>query len=169
MRLSSSHAAPSPGRARSSSSAVRCGSRTLPFTVVEPEKVRELLRKATFEPNPQKYVPYALLRDQQGRYYLVERGFHPSEERSFRVSIGPKGSLQQQKMTDVVSDSEGEIFATKKGELRLVLDRAAPSTWIENKKKLELRPVPVDENLPLIYNELGVYTGARLGTPCDDQ
>jgi len=29
--------------------------------------------------------------------------------------------------------------------------------------------VPVEENLPLIYNELGVYTGARLGTPCDDQ
>jgi hypothetical protein len=150
--------------------AVRCGSRTIPFTWVESEKAQALVQKAKFEPNPQKYVPYALLRDQQGRYYLVERGFQPSEERSFRVSIGPKGNLQPQKMTDIVSDSEGEIFSTKKGELRLVLDKAAPSTWIENnKKKLELRSVPVSENLPLIYNELGVYSGARLGTPCDDQ
>ncbi|HEX8825645.1 MAG TPA: hypothetical protein VF794_37395, partial [Archangium sp.] len=150
--------------------AVRCGERTIPFTLVESEQAQEMVRKATFEPNPQKYVPYALLRDQQGRYYLVERGFLPAEERNFRVSIGPKGSLQPQKMTDIVSDSEGEIFSTKKGELRLVLDKAAPSTWIENnQKKLELRAVPVSENLPLIYNELGVYTGARLGTPCDDQ
>ncbi len=148
---------------------VRCGDRTIPFTLLESEKAQELVQKATIEPNPQKYVPYALLRDQQGRYYLVERGFQPGQERSFRVFIGPKGNLQLQKMTDIISDSEGEIFATRKGELRLVLDRAAPSTWLENKKKIELRPVPVDENLPLIYNELGVYTGARLGTPCDDQ
>ena len=149
--------------------AVRCGTRTIPFTWVDAEKAEALVRQAKFEPNPQKYVPYALLRDQQGRYYLVERGFQPAEQRNFRVSIGPKGSLQPQKMTDIVSDSEGEIFSTKKGELRLVLDKAAPSTWIENSKKLELRTVPVSENLPLIYNELGVYTGARLGTPCDDQ
>ncbi len=150
--------------------AVRCGERTIPFTLVESEQAQELVRKATFEPNPQKYVPHALLRDQLGRYYLVERGFQPSEERNFRVSIGPKGQLQQQKMTDIVADSEGEIFSTEKGELRLVLDKEAPSTWIENnKKKIELRAVPVAENLPLIYNELGVYTGDRLGTPCDDQ
>ncbi|WP_233166321.1 hypothetical protein [Archangium sp. Cb G35] len=149
--------------------AVRCGDRTIPFTLLESEKAQELVAKATIEPNPQQYVPYALLRDQQGRYYLVERGFQPGQERSFRVYIGPKGNLQQQKMTDIVSDSEGEIFATKKGELRLVLDKAASSTWLEKKKKTELRPVPVEENLPLIYNELGVYTGARLGTPCDDQ
>jgi hypothetical protein len=50
-----------------------------------------------------------------------------------------------------------------------VVDREAPSTWIEKQKKTELRTVPISENLPLIYNELGVYTGVRLGTPCDDQ
>jgi hypothetical protein len=150
--------------------AVRCGERTIPFTLVESEQAQEMVRKATFEPNPQKYVPYALLRDQLGRYYLVERGFHPSEQRNFRVSIGLKGQLQPQKMKDIVSDSKGEIFSTKKGELRLVLDNETSSTWIENNKKgIELRPVPVAENYALIYNELGVYTGDRLGTPCDDQ
>jgi hypothetical protein len=151
------------------SCAVRCGERTLGFSLLESEQARELVRKATFGPNPRKYVPHALLRDSTGRYFLVERGFHPGEEKNFRVSIGPKGSLKPQKMVDLVSDSEGEIFSTKKGELRLVVDRQAPATWMEKGKQTELRTVPVSENLPLIYNELGVYTGARLGTPCDDQ
>jgi hypothetical protein len=148
--------------------AVRCGARTVPFKLLAREESLALLQKATFGPNPQKYVPYALLRDSKGRYYLVDRGFRKEDERRFRVFIGLKGDMKQQQMVDLVSDSEGEIFSTKKGELRLVVDRAAPSLWIENSKKLELRPVPVQENLPLIYNDLGVYTGERLGTPCDD-
>ncbi|WNG50193.1 hypothetical protein F0U60_43245 [Archangium minus] len=151
------------------SCAVRCGERTIPFSFVEPEKAQELLQSASFTENPQKFVPYALLRDSKGIYYLVERGFRPEEENRFRVSIGPKGSLKQQQMINLVSDSEGQIFSTKKGDLRLVVDEKKPSIWIEKKKKLELRAVPVHENLPLIYNELGPYTGVRLGTPCDDQ
>ena len=51
-----------------------------------------------------------------------------------------------------------------------MLDRQLTPMWIDTAKKaVELCAVPVSENLPLIYNELGVYTGARLGTPCDDQ
>jgi hypothetical protein len=150
--------------------AVRCGERTIDFKLVKPEKATGLLKGAKYERNPQKYVPFALLRDTEGTYYLVERGFHPEDEKSFRVHVGPKGGLKRQEMKDVVSDSEGQIFSTKKGELRLVVDRAQPPMWIEGtKKKVELRVVPVSENLPLIYNELGVYAGARLGTPCDDQ
>jgi hypothetical protein len=150
--------------------AVRCGERTVDFQQVEPEKAVAVLKGAKYERNPQKYVPFALLRDTQGLYYLVERGFHPEDEKSFRVHMGPKGSLKRQEMKDIVSDSEGQIFSTKKGELRLVVDRAQTPVWIEgSKKKVELRVVPVTENLPLIYNELGVYTGARLGNPCDDQ
>ena len=100
----------------------------------------------------------------------MERGFHPEDEKSFRVHVGPKGGLKLQQMKDIISDSEGQIFSTKKGELRLVVDKGQSPVWIEGaKKKVELRPVPVTENLPLIYNELGVYTGARLGNPCDDQ
>jgi hypothetical protein len=149
---------------------VRCGTRDTSFKVLEFDKARELLRQATYEPSPQKYAPYALLRDPKGTYYLVDRGFHPSEQKSFRVFIGPRGDLKQQQMVNVISDSKGEIFSTKKGDLQLLLDREQPSMWIVNKKKkTELRPVPIAENLALIYNELGVYAGVRLGTPCDDQ
>jgi hypothetical protein len=149
---------------------VRCGERTVPFQWMEQEKAAPVLKGAKYERNPQKYVPFALLRDTEGVYYLVERGFQPEDEKSFRVHVGPKGSLKLQQMKDIVSDSEGQIFSTKKGELRLVVDKGQSPVWIEGaKKKVELRPVPVTENLPLIYNELGVYTGARLGNPCDDQ
>jgi hypothetical protein len=33
---------------------------------------------------------------------------------------------------------------------------------------MKLKEVPVPANRQLIYNDLGVYTTIRLGTPCDD-
>lgn len=155
---------------KENSCALRCGEKKIPLTLVDGGEAAELLRKATYQPNPQKYAPHALLRDTKGNYYFVDRGFHEADQKSYRVFIGQRGALKQQKMTNVVSDSKGEIFSTKKGELRLVLDEEKSSMWIENTKKaFELRAVPVGENLPLIYNDLGVYEGVRLGTPCDDQ
>lgn len=149
---------------------MRCGEKNIPLTVVETAQGADLLRKASYAPNPQEFAPYALLRDTKGNYYFVDKGIKTPEQKNYRVFIGPRGGLKAQKMTNVISDSEGEIFSTKKGDLRLVLDKAKTSVWIENKKKsLELRQVPVEENLPLIYNDLGVYEGIRLGTPCDDQ
>ncbi|MBN8467804.1 hypothetical protein JYJ95_14885 [Corallococcus exiguus] len=150
--------------------ALRCGERKVALEMVPGAQARELLRKATYVPNPQKFVPHALLRDSEGTYYYVDKGSSAAESRNFRVFIGPRGDLKPQKMTNVVADSEGEIFTTKKGQLRLVIDRAQKPIWIEKaRKEVELRNVPVEQNLPLIYNELGVYTGIRLGTPCDDQ
>ena len=69
-------------------------------------------------------------------------------------------------MTNVVSDSEGDIFATKSGELRLVLDRKE-SAWVKGKQRTALELLPLEDNVQLIYSELGVYAGEPLGTPCD--
>ena len=71
------------------------------------------------------------------------------------------------KMTNVVSDSQGDIFTTKKGELRLVLDRDHPS-WFAGKNETALLNLPLEDNRIMIYTDLGVYAGQRLGTPCDD-
>ena len=76
-------------------------------------------------------------------------------------------TLKLLKMTNVVSDSQGDIFTTKKGELRLVLDRKKPS-WFTGKAETELISLPLEENRIMIYTDLGVYAGQRLGTPCDD-
>lgn len=147
---------------------LRCGERTTTLQILDAEKTKAMLLAAKVEPTPQEYVPHALLRDDAGRYFYVDKGFWPDQAKNFRVFVGQKGSLKPQKMINVVADSEGEIFSTKGGELRMVIDRTAPPQWIQGGKKTTLRDVPVEQNLPLIYNELGVYTGIRLGTPCDD-
>jgi len=147
---------------------VHCGPRTTVLPMLSPEDAKALLLAATFERSPQEYQPHALLRDSTGRYYYVDQGMWPENEKAFRLFAGPKGNLKLQAMTDIVSDSEGQIFSTKDGQLRLLVDHSKSSQWIQRGKSVELRDVPVEKNMPLIYNELGVYTGLRRGTPCDD-
>jgi hypothetical protein len=84
----------------------------------------------------------------------------------FRLYSGPRGSMKPLKMVNVVSDSEGDIFSTKSGELRLVLDKKE-SAWVQKGKRQPLKSLPVEDNVALIYADLGVYTGQPLGTPCD--
>lgn len=146
---------------------VSCGSHTVPMTLVDAATAKPLLDKATFEPSPRQWSAYALGRDQTGTYYYVDHGRTPETTKRFRLFIGPKGNMKQQKMTNVVSDSEGDIFATKTGSMRLILDKKE-SSWTALKKTTPLRIIPVEDNLGMIYNELGVYEGERLGTPCDD-
>ena len=143
-----------------------CGDRSLPQQTLVADKVKELVRKSTFATSPMKFQPYKLLRDDKGTYYLVERGIG-ADNKSFRIFTGQRGQVKPQKMLNVVTDSQGEIFSTQGGDLRLVVDREE-AFWVVKSKRQKLRAVPVGENLPFIYNELGVYTGARLGTPCDD-
>ena len=79
---------------------------------------------------------------------------------------------------DYITNTEGEIFATRSGSLRYVTDRKNPPTWIVGSKKTTLTVVPIESvddktgepinNYQLIYNELGVYLGEKLGNPCDD-
>ncbi len=76
-------------------------------------------------------------------------------------------------LVNIVSDSEGDIFASKRGRLRLIFthggrDRQRTWEWISGKKRRSLTDVPVLRNIMLIYRDLGVYDGKRLGTPCDD-
>ena len=114
-----------------------------------------------------KHQAYALARDNTGKYYYVDRVREPEGNKNFRLFAGPKGAMKLQKMTNVVSDSEGDIFATKTGELRLILDKHE-SLWMQDKKKTKLVFLGPTDNHIMIYTDLGVYTGEPLGTPCDD-
>ena len=92
----------------------------------------------------------------------------PEDTKNFRLCAGIKGAMKLQKMTNVVSDSEGDIFSTKTGSLRLVLDKHE-TIWVQSEKKTKLVFLdPVEDNHVMIYTDLGVYTGEPLGTPCDD-
>ena len=82
--------------------------------------------------------------------------------------------MKRMPMTNIVRDSEGDVFSTRTGSLRLVLGgkqtRGTPdrksASWFRGRHHTELTVVPIHSNLQVIYADLGVYAGP-LGTPCD--
>jgi hypothetical protein len=146
---------------------VQCGERATEFKPLEADEQAKVLAAASFFKPLWSQRAYALARDNKGNYYYVDRLREPENNKTFRLFAGTRGNLKLLKMTNVVSDSQGDIFTTKKGELRLVLDRKKPS-WFAGKAETELISLPLEENRIMIYTDLGVYTGQRLGTPCDD-
>ena len=154
---------------------LQCDDRLTKLTQVPDAEAKTLLAAASFWKPRWKYRAYALARDDSGRYYYVDVPREPSDSKAFRLFAGKKNELTPLKMTNVVSDSKGDIFATKSGELRLVIPREGEGggdervpVWIQGKKKTSLTWVPIEDNGKLVYSELGVYTGQPLGTPCDD-
>ncbi len=152
--------------------AVTCGTRTSKVKMMTGEAAMSVARDMNIEPDPLPFAPHALARDRRGTYYYVERGTKKGQERLFRLHVGKLGSLKLQKMRDIVSDSGGEIFSSRAGDLRLVIDRddeeKSKATWIAGKRPRRLKMISIHKNLDLIYNKLGIYTGKPLGNPCDD-
>jgi len=142
-----------------------CGERKTLFHPTEEQAAQALLAAATFKPARWTRRAYALARDESGTYYYVDRA-RAEEVLDFRLWAGQRGQLKPLHMTNVVSDSEGDIFATRSGELRLVLDKKQ-SLWVKGKEKTPLKLLPLEDNVRLIYSDLGVYAGEPLGTPCD--
>jgi hypothetical protein len=143
-----------------------CGTRETKLELLTGAAKSAILDGASYVPSPMQREPYALARDKAGNYYYVDHGVTEETARDFRLYKGPRGKLRPLAMKDVVSDSEGEIFASTSGKLRLVLGRQS-AEWIAD-RTAPLLLLPLQENYGLIYNELGVYLTAKLGVPCDD-
>lgn len=143
-----------------------CGKDEFAITRVADAEARKILAKATFRPPLWKRQAHALSRDDRGTYYYVDKIRDELGGKGYRLFAGPKGAMKELPLVNIVSDSEGEIFASKRGELRFVLE-PKKATWIKGTRKTELTPVPVEDNVAMIYGELGVYEGS-LGTPCDE-
>ena len=146
---------------------VQCDERKTDLTALDKAEAAKILDSAKFMKTRWKRKAYALARDNSGTYYYVDRMREPEDSKDFRIFRGPKGGLKPLKMTNVVSDTEGDIFVTKAGKLRLVLSKGE-HVWLEGKKQVKLTPLDPSDNHVLIYSELGVYEGQPLGTPCDD-
>lgn len=144
---------------------LECGERKTAFNPTETEKAKAILASAKFQAPRWTRRAYALARDESGTYYYVDRA-RDDDIKDFRLWAGPRGQLKPLQMTNIVSDSEGDVFATRSGELRLVLDKQQ-SFWVKGKARLTLKLIPLEDNVRLIYSELGVYAGEPLGTPCD--
>ncbi|MCA9680065.1 MAG: hypothetical protein H6709_01355 [Kofleriaceae bacterium] len=143
-----------------------CGKDKTELTQVPDAEAAKILDKATFRLPFWKRQAHALSRDDRGIYYYVDQLRDEYGGKDYKLYAGPKGAMKELGLTNIVSDSEGEIFASKKGELRFIQDRSK-ATWIKGEKRVELVQVPLENNLPMIYGELGVYEGS-LGTPCDE-
>lgn len=146
---------------------VQCSTRNTALQPLAAAAAATLLQKAQFFAPRWNHYAYALARDTAGRYYYVDNQREPPNSKSFRLWAGLKGAMRPQRMVNVVSDSEGDIFATRSGSLRLVLDKHETS-WVKGARKTSLTYLAVEDNHVLIYTDLGVYTGQPLGTPCDD-
>jgi hypothetical protein len=85
----------------------------------------------------------------------------------YRVFVGKKGAMKQMPLTDVASDSAGEVYSTKNGDIRIVTENGkSTAAWIKGEKRKELSVLDLDVNSHIIYSELGVYE--FLGTVCDE-
>jgi len=153
---------------------VTCGRKTTTISFVPPAEAKKIFDGATFVGTLWTRVPEKLLRDDKGTYYLVDRfrTRNATDRRDFRVFAGRKGSMKQLPLKDIVDDSKGMIFSTKNGNLRLITgtDGKSEAKWVQGKEASSLVEIDLDryDTARLVYLDLGPYTGARLGTPCDD-
>ena len=152
---------------------VKCGDRSTTFKPVTAEKRASMLPKAEFFKRKWQRRAYLLARDDEGTYYYVDRARTPADSFDFHLYTGHRGNMKRLPLVNIVSDTEGDIFASKRGRLRLVYtaarnQRQKSLEWIKGRDRRSLTNVPVALNAQLIYRDLGVYDGKRLGTPCDD-
>jgi hypothetical protein len=146
-----------------------CGDREFELSELPAAQAAQLLDGKALGEHAFKRVPFALARDDRGRYYYVDRLADRYGGKGFRVFTGMRGNMQLTRLVDVVDDSEGTVFSTAGGDLRLIIDRneVGQASWIRNDRPTPLTVLPLHRNEELIYRGLGAYTGERLGSVCE--
>ena len=146
------------------------GDRTTPLSEVTGDKAKAILDKWTFLSSAMIRRPHLLARDDGGVYYYVDVIRNEYGGKGYRVFIGKKGAMKQKPLTDIASDTAGDVFATKTGDLRIVNDTDSDGstvTWVKGEKRITLRKLDLDANSPLIFKDLGVYSFT--GTICENR
>jgi hypothetical protein len=145
------------------------GKDDLGLTELGDSKAKAILDKTAFVTMGIIRVPHLLARDDSGVYYYVDRLAKIYGGKGYRVFVGKKGAMKQLPLTDVASDSAGDVFSTKSGDLRLVRNsenNKETMTWVKGEKRTELVFLDTDINSVVIFKDLGLYT--FLGTLCDN-
>jgi hypothetical protein len=132
----------------------------VPLTQLGADKAKLVLDKHNFLSTAMTRIPYLLARDDSGVYYYVDVLRKEYGGKGFRVFIGKKGAMKQKPLTDIASDSAGDIFATKTGDLRIVHDTSEGKNsvqWVKGEKRSALVTLDLDASSQLIFKDLGVY------------
>lgn len=130
-----------------------------------PGETTRVLTKAVFRAPLWKRQSKFLARDDTGIYFFVD--VLRDGGKGHRVYVGQKGQMKAMPMTTLVDDAAGQIYGTKRGELRIVANAGEKATWRKGKKVEQLTVLDPSDNRYLIYRELGIY--GQLGTICDDE
>ena len=139
-----------------------------PLVQLTVDEAKAVFGRATFLPPLWQRQAHFLARDDDGTYFFVDRYQEDFGGKGYRVFSGQKGAMKELAMTNVVSDSAGEIYATKSGDLKIVTEgNAGKAYWKKGQAKNELIVLDLLPNRYLIYRELGIY--GQLGVVCDDQ
>ncbi|HSD89921.1 MAG TPA: hypothetical protein VLB44_20460 [Kofleriaceae bacterium] len=140
-----------------------------PLTELTGDEAQTLFQRAKFYPPLWTRSARFLARDDDANYYYVDSLKDELGGKGYRVFIGLKGAMKQISITNMASDTAGQLYATKSGQLKISHAKEGNDSafFIRGGTKLELTIVPVTDNRYLIYRELGIYT--QLGTVCDDQ
>lgn len=145
------------------------GKDDLGLTELTGEKAKAILDKSAFVTMGIIRVPHLLARDDSGVYYYVDRFAKVYGGKGYRVFVGRKGAMKQMPLTDVASDSAGDVFSTKSGDLRLVRNsenNKDTTLWVKGEKRTSLVFLDTDVNSGVIFKDLGIYS--FLGTICDN-
>ena len=148
---------------------LECDDKVQPVEVLFGKERETILKNAKLEEEPLwKREPYFLARDSRGNYYYVDRYKSSLGGKRYRVFVGRRGQLKLTKLKRLVEDSEGTLFSTGSGDLRLVVSSGTKTAvWIRRGKHTALTTVSIRSNRKLIFEDFGVYYGEELGLVCD--
>lgn len=145
------------------------GDRNTTLTELTGDKAKAIIDKSAFKTTALIRRPYLLARDDAGVYYYVDVIRNEYGGKGYRVFVGKKGAMKQRPLTDIATDSAGDIFGTRTGDLRIVRDvsdSAKPTvTWVKGGKRVSLVSLDPEVNRVLIFKELRVY--GFVGTICE--
>jgi len=139
------------------------------LTQLTGDRAKQIVDKAQFLTTALLYRPHLLARDDSGNYYYVDQVAKQYGGNGYRVWAGKKGAMKQLPLVNIASDTAGEVFSTKTGDLRLVRDNnetRSAASWIRGEKRTQLVSLDLDANSVLIFRQLGIY--GFTGTLCDN-
>jgi hypothetical protein len=149
---------------------IRCGGRQLELLALPQREGRRLLFTTTYYAPPFVRRPAWLARDDEGNFFFVDAAREPGAQGpDYRLYAGPKGALARLEI--VGQGHEGDALVLRTGEGRLRLGKGGEAgeelDWLAGGGKRALRSLDPAQHGPLIFSELGVYGGQKLGTVCD--
>jgi hypothetical protein len=149
---------------------IRCGDQQLELQALPVREGRRLLVATTYYAPPFVRRPVGLARDDEGNFFFLDAAREPGQRGpDYRLYAGPKGALARLEVEELGREGEAVLLRTAEGRLRFRREGEVGGQvdWLAGGGKRALAWLDTAAQAPMIFGELGVYGGQRLGTVCD--